>query len=49
MDIGENLMELIRLIVGFDQREAIAYQLGMSPDSKTVIVLLEWEVFNDDV
>ena len=49
MGIGANLMELIRLIVGFDQREAIANQLAMSPDSKTLIVLLEWEVFNDDV
>ena len=49
MGIGANLMELIRLIVGFDQREDIAYQLAMSPDSKTVIVLLEREELNDDV
>jgi hypothetical protein len=27
MDIGATLMELIRLVVGFDQREAIAYHV----------------------
>jgi hypothetical protein len=31
------------------QEDDFAYQFAMSPDAKTMIVLLEREVFNDDV
>ena len=31
------------------QEDDFAYHFSMSPDSKTMIVLLEREVFNDDV
>ena len=37
---------LIKLLYAFDD---FAYQFAMSPDTKTMIVLLERGVFNDDV
>jgi hypothetical protein len=38
-----------RLIKSLYEFDDFAYQFAMSPDSKTMIVLLEREVFNDDV
>ena len=38
-----------RLIKSLEEFNHDAYQFAMSPDSKTMIVLLEREVFNDDV
>ena len=38
-----------RLIKSLNEFDDFAYQFAMSPDSKTMIVLLEREVFNDDV
>ena len=38
-----------RLIKSLYEFDDVAYQFAMSPDSKTMIVLLEREVFNDDV
>jgi len=38
-----------RLIKSLHEFDDFAYQFAMSPDSKTMIVLLEREVFNDDV
>ena len=37
---------MIKLLYAFDD---FAYQFAMSPDTKTMIVLLERGVFNDDV
>ena len=38
-----------RLIKSLEEFNHNSYQFAMSPDSKTMIVLLEREVFNDDV
>ena len=38
-----------RLIKSLEEFNHDSYQFAMSPDSKTMIVLLEREVFNDDV
>ena len=38
-----------RLIQSLEDFNHDSYQFAMSPDSKTMIVLLEREVFNDDV
>ena len=38
-----------RLIKSLYEFDHFAYQFAMSPDSKTMIVLLERAVFNDDV
>ena len=38
-----------RLIKSLEEFNHDAYQFVMSPDSKTMIVLLEREVFNDDI
>ena len=38
-----------RLIKSLNEFNHDSYQFAMSPDSKTMIVLLEGEVFNDDV
>ena len=38
-----------RLIKSIEEFNHDSYQFAMSPDSKTMIVLLEREVFNDDV
>ena len=38
-----------RLIKSLYEFDDFAYHFGMSPDSKAMIVLLEREVFNDDV
>ena len=38
-----------RLIKSLNEFNHDSYQFAMSPDSKTMIVLLEREVFNDDV
>lgn len=38
-----------RLIKSLEDFNHDSYQFAMSPDSKTMIVLLEREVFNDDV
>lgn len=38
-----------RLIKSLEEFNHDAYQFAMSPDTKTMIVLLEREVFNDDV
>ena len=38
-----------RLIKSLYEFDDFAYQFAMSPDSKTMIVLLEREAFNDDV
>ena len=44
--LGVTRDRLIKSLYKFDD---IAYQFAMSPDSKTMIVLLERELFNDDV
>jgi hypothetical protein len=38
-----------RLIKSLYEFDDFAYQFAMSPDSKTMIILLEREVHNDDV
>ena len=38
-----------RLIKSLEEFNHDSYQFAMSPDSKTMIVLLEREVLNDDV
>ena len=38
-----------RLIKSLNEFNHDSYQFAMSPDSKTMVVLLEREVFNDDV
>ena len=38
-----------RLIKSIEEFNHNSYQFAMSPDSKTMIVLIEREVFNDDV
>ena len=38
-----------RLIKSLEEFNHDSYQFAMSPDSKTMVVLLEREVFNDDV
>jgi len=38
-----------RLIKSLHEFNDFAYQFSMSPDSKTMIVLLEREVLNDDI
>ena len=38
-----------RLIQSLHEFNHDSYQFAMSPDTKTMIVLLEREVFNDDV
>jgi len=38
-----------RLIKSINEFNHNSYQFAMSPDSKTMIVLLERELFNDDV
>jgi len=38
-----------RLIKSLEEFNHDFYQFAMSPDSKTMIVLLEREVFNDDI
>ena len=38
-----------RLIKSLSEFNHNSYQFAMSPDSKTMIVLLEREVFNDDI
>ena len=38
-----------RLIKSLEEFNQDFYQFAMSPDSKTMIVLLKREVFNDDV
>ncbi len=38
-----------RLIKSHYEFDDFAYQFAMSPDAKTIIVLLEREVFNDDI
>ena len=38
-----------RLLKTINEFNHNSYQFAMSPDSKTMIVLLEREVFNDDV
>ena len=37
------------MIKSLHEFDDLAYQFAMSPDSKTMIVLLERGVFNDDV
>ena len=38
-----------RLIKSLEEFNHDSYQFAMSPDSKTMIVLVEREVFNDDI